>query len=431
MSSPEFVVDAKPCAGATDCSHRHRFTPGAQMHSAPAARSGAIGRVNSVGRVGALAVAFGIGAAVVWMPATAAADDNGSSGSSASHSSSRGSKAAKHAGPNAKTPRSTATPGASSRANSRVGAGSSMSSVAGEARSGISASGPAASKPAKSGSDIPVASVGKGTTKVAAAASAPAIKPSAAADPAGSGNAGAPVWAGSVMASASPGGSGGPVAASSAPPVPDFLRFFIGDGTATNPNAGLLVGNGFSYDVSTCTGTAVCDGGRGGFLVGNGGNGWNGGSGGSAGLFGNGGDGGPGTLGVLGGAGGTGGRGGLLWGARGASGADGPPFVVVWTWPDRVVPEDAESLPDSPSVGGPHPVVTPENGGSPTDTPSGENPPSATFTDPYKGWTKPGNLVIPATGGPPVVAAGFAPPGAPVVTADGRLVIPAAPPIGW
>lgn len=46
------------------------------------------------------------------------------------------------------------------------------------------------------------------------------------------------------------------------------------------------------------------------------------------------------------------------------------------------------------------------------------------------GWTEPGNLVIPATGGAPEVAAAPAPPGAPVVTADGGLVIPAGPPIG-
>ena len=79
---------------------------------------------------------------------------------------------------------------------------------------------------------------------------------------------------------------GGTVAAARARPVLNFIRLFIGNGTAANPNAGLLVGNGFSYDAGTCTGTAACAGGRGGFLVGNGGNGWNGGSGGSAGLFG-------------------------------------------------------------------------------------------------------------------------------------------------
>ena len=51
--------------------------------------------------------------------------------------------------------------------------------------------------------------------------------------------------------------------------------------------------------------------------------------------------------------------------------------------------------------------------------------------DPMAGWTQPGDLVIPAGGGPPVVAAAPAPPGAPVVSAGGGMpVIPAAPPIG-
>lgn len=46
------------------------------------------------------------------------------------------------------------------------------------------------------------------------------------------------------------------------------------------------------------------------------------------------------------------------------------------------------------------------------------------------GGVQPGNLVIPATGGPPEVAVAPAPAGAPVVTAGGGLVIPAGPPIG-
>lgn len=43
---------------------------------------------------------------------------------------------------------------------------------------------------------------------------------------------------------------------------------------------------------------------------------------------------------------------------------------------------------------------------------------------------QPGNLVIPADGGPPQVAAAPGPLGGPVVTAGGGLVIPGAPPIG-
>ena len=103
----------------------------------------------------------------------------------------------------------------------------------------------------------------------------------------------------------------------------------------------------------------------------------------------------------------------MLWGLRGA---DGPVVPSAWDQPDTVVSEGGES---------------------PTDTPSGEDPqaapvvdPYTPVVDPYKGWTKPGSLVIPAGGGPPVVSAGLFPPGAPVVTAGGGLVIPGAPPIG-
>jgi len=101
------------------------------------------------------------------------------------------------------------------------------------------------------------------------------------------------------------------------------FRLF-GDGTAENPNAGLLGGSGFSYTTyeGACT-SGACDGGRAGLLFGNGGGGFAGGAGGHAGLFGRGGDGGAGVSGLNGGAGGTGGRGGLLWGNGGAGGAGG------------------------------------------------------------------------------------------------------------
>ncbi len=103
-------------------------------------------------------------------------------------------------------------------------------------------------------------------------------------------------------------------------PRPVFPLFF-GDGTAENPNGGLLVGNGFSYDGRTCPGVTACNGGNGG-VFGNGGNGWNGGNGGSAGWFGNGGAGGEG---VPGGDGGAGGTGGLFVGDGGDGGAAGVP----------------------------------------------------------------------------------------------------------
>ena len=56
------------------------------------------------------------------------------------------------------------------------------------------------------------------------------------------------------------------------------------DGDSKYPNAGLLGGNGFSYNASNCAG--VCTGGHGGRLIGNGGDGYNGGSGGNAGWYG-------------------------------------------------------------------------------------------------------------------------------------------------
>ena len=143
---------------------------------------------------------------------------------------------------------------------------------------------------------------------------------------------------------------------------------FVSNGTSGSPNAGLLVGNGYSYSSfdTQCVGSFVCDGGRGGLLLGAGGNGYNGGNGGNAGLFfgtvflpGNGGAGsstcsgaacttgsggnalliGPGGSGGNGAdavydsttgalisaatAGGTGGNGGLIWGIGGAGGYGG------------------------------------------------------------------------------------------------------------
>jgi len=130
---------------------------------------------------------------------------------------------------------------------------------------------------------------------------------------------------------------------------------FVHNGTAADPNAGLLFGDGYSYigGVGCATG-AVCNGGNGGLLVGSGGDGYNHGNGGSAGLFfggslsiagnggaatadcvgstcdgGNGGD--AGLLGVGGrggdgfgaGDGGAGGRSGLIDGVGGSGGTGG------------------------------------------------------------------------------------------------------------
>ena len=94
---------------------------------------------------------------------------------------------------------------------------------------------------------------------------------------------------------------------------------FVGNGTADNPNAGILMGNGYSYTSygGACT-SGACNGGNAG-LVGNGGDGFAGGNGGAAGWFGNGGAGGAAT--TPGGNGGNGGAGGLLSGNGGTGGA--------------------------------------------------------------------------------------------------------------
>ncbi|MBU3750574.1 MAG: hypothetical protein FGM52_08995, partial [Mycobacterium sp.] len=105
-------------------------------------------------------------------------------------------------------------------------------------------------------------------------------------------------------------------------PFDSVLRFFIGDGDADNPNAGILFGNGYSFNgfEGSCTASGPCNGGNAG-LIGNGGAGFNGGNGGAAGWFGDGGAGGAGAVDVKGGAGGSGGRGGLLSGNGGAGAA--------------------------------------------------------------------------------------------------------------
>jgi hypothetical protein len=103
-------------------------------------------------------------------------------------------------------------------------------------------------------------------------------------------------------------------------PIQNLIGIFIGDGTATHPNAGILVGNGYSWTAETCNQSQPCNGGRAGLLIGNGGNGFGGGNGGSAGFFGNGGNGG---AAINGGPGGDGGRGGFVTGNGGAGGTGG------------------------------------------------------------------------------------------------------------
>ncbi|WP_431234630.1 hypothetical protein ACQ856_08830 [Mycolicibacterium psychrotolerans] len=111
----------------------------------------------------------------------------------------------------------------------------------------------------------------------------------------------------------------------SALPTPEaaaqtIISFFVGDGTAAHPNAGIISGNGYTWTADTCASNTSCKGGNSG-VFGNGGDGFNGGNGGSAGWFGNGGAGGTGLATINGGNGGNGGRGGLISGSGGAGGA--------------------------------------------------------------------------------------------------------------
>ncbi len=106
-----------------------------------------------------------------------------------------------------------------------------------------------------------------------------------------------------------------PAASATTNPIADFVRIFVGDGTADNPNAGILFGNGYSWTGygGVCT-AGACNGGNAG-LIGNGGDGYSGGNGGAAGWFGDGGAGGSGV------DGGDGGAGGLFFGNGGAGGS--------------------------------------------------------------------------------------------------------------
>ena len=118
--------------------------------------------------------------------------------------------------------------------------------------------------------------------------------------------------------------TGGP-GSDRARPIAEFLRSLFGNGTADRPDAGVLIGNGFSYDAATCVGQTICNGGNAG-LLGKGGNGFNGGNGGAAGWFGKGGAGGNGLPGQNGG---DGGRGGLFMGGGGAGGNGGSATAIA------------------------------------------------------------------------------------------------------
>ena len=81
-------------------------------------------------------------------------------------------------------------------------------------------------------------------------------------------------------------------------PIQSFFGYFVGNGTPDHPDAGILVGDGYSFtanDVGTtpyCQAGKSCNGGNAGLIFGNGGNGYDGGTGGNAYNYGHGGNGG-------------------------------------------------------------------------------------------------------------------------------------------
>lgn len=221
-----------------------------------------------IGRVGALAVALGIGSAITALP-IAYADSTGSDGSTSDQGSDSASRSSTKA----------TSPGRSSR-----GAGAAV-------RSRLSDS--------------------NFTPRIVT------LTPAAAVTDAARHN-GAPVTAAPAKATAR--SSAIPTSRVTAAASGTIFSVFFGNGTAASPNGGIIAGNGYSWTADTCTQGTACTGGNGG-IFGNGGNGYNGGSGGSAGWFGNGGSGGAAL--TAGGSGGNGGAGGLFLGNGGAGGAGG------------------------------------------------------------------------------------------------------------
>ncbi|MEZ5131296.1 MAG: hypothetical protein R2763_06140 [Mycobacterium sp.] len=262
-------------------------------------------------RLGLFVAGLGVGATIAWMPAVATADDGASSrfGSSSSSPSARG----------------TAAAGARGRATA-VQPGRSVMAAASERRSqpGVTPTGPrvlqspgvldieALVEEVPAHLPVRIEPPSRLPDKVAAPA---AVLPT---------TVHAPMTAPANPMGIVPWNRRGPRETSPEPPtaqavsLPTFgapgmtaaeavasaIRFLIGNGTADNPDAGILIGNGYSWTADTCPTT--CDGGKAG-LLGDGGDGWGGGNGGSAGWFGHGGNGGAGLPGRAGGEGGNGG----------------------------------------------------------------------------------------------------------------------------
>lgn len=260
------------------------------------------GRSRSAGWAGALMMALGICSAAGWAPAVAFADTTASAGPA-------GAGSAGASGPNT---RSSAHAEVTRRTSGGVARSRGHGVMTAPASSIVSLRAPASASRANPLSRVRFGGAGDAPVAAPLAWTAAAFTRRE--------------LSGRTSAPAAPATTTGEPRASAtgnltADPLADFIRIFIGDGTATNPNAGLLIGNGYSWTAQTCTQGIACSGGQAGLLWGSGGDGYNGGRGGSAGLIGNGGAGGTGLWGAPGGAGAAGG---LLYGNGGAGGAGGP-----------------------------------------------------------------------------------------------------------
>ncbi len=305
---------------------------------------GLTAHVKNVGRVGALAFALGVGAAIVSMPAVAFADtanpspardahsspagtsgkpdrQNSSSASAARRMSSKGATVAATTRPSRPALRSVAPVPSAPPAAAMTASPIADARLVFAPNASVSGRRPAAPPVAPlmwTALGVVRREVGRGLPDTGATTTMARTSVRTGGVPA------AASVVGSVAAASSPGNA--PVGASRNP-IANFISFFVGNGTANHPDAGLLLGNGFSYSASTCTAGTACNGGRAG-LLGNGGDGFNGGDGGSAVLAGNGGAGGAGVIGINDGAGGEGGSRGFLFGSVGKQGA---PAAVLGT----------------------------------------------------------------------------------------------------
>ena len=278
-----------------------------------------------VGRVGALAVALGIGAAIASMPAVAFADSDTSDTSSGAAKS--GSVASSESGLN-DTPAATAGQGReSSEADTDI-AETESSDTEGATENEDEAQESSRSASHRFGSKYKDLEPEPAVDQVDEVdeVDEPEMSIEATQLNVDDNNSGddpvAPMVAPVMLSTATPGRRTG------APAGPASLPWLFGSGTAEHPDGGLLYGNGFSWDALSCSGTTACNGGNAGLFGGSGGNGFNGGNGGAAGLFGRGGNGGDG---VADGSGGKGGAGGKIAGDGGDGGNAGISLLSATT----------------------------------------------------------------------------------------------------